>query len=108
MTDDEPTTPTTSPPADTQSIKKKVPPRKKYKKDQPDGMKVHGRGTIAIQDLCADLKINASSARYKLRQAGIKKSLYGGYEWERNSPEYKQVRKLQTDRSRLVSIRRIA
>jgi hypothetical protein len=67
--------------------------RKKRKKDQV-GMKLHTRPTVSIQELCAELQINATGARQKLRNAGIPKSLYGIYEWQQGSPEYKKVRKL--------------
>jgi hypothetical protein len=47
-----------------------------------------------IQELCAQLKINCTTACKKLRDAGEEKSLYGSWEWMKNSPEYKRVRKL--------------
>jgi hypothetical protein len=92
MIDDtpEPTTPTTIPPVDAIATPEL---RKKRKKDQV-GMKLHTRPTVTIQELCADLKVNCTVARKKLRDAGEKKSLYGVWEWMKNSPEYKRVRKL--------------
>jgi hypothetical protein len=82
-------TPTTSPPVGD------APEKKKVKKDVP-GFRLDKRATVTIQELCADLKINCTVARKKLREAGIQKCPYGNYEWEKSSPEYKKVRKLLT------------
>jgi hypothetical protein len=99
MIDDmpEPTTPTTTPtPTTPPPVGDAIPTpelRKKRKKDQV-GMKLHTRPTVSIQELCADLKVNCTVARKKLRDAGIPKSLCGIYEWQKGTPEYKKVRKL--------------
>jgi hypothetical protein len=90
-----PTDPTTIPPVgNAPAPKKKIAPKKKVK-DRP-GMRLDTRGTVTIQELCADLKINCTSARRTLRDNAIEKSLYGNYEWDKGSPEYKRVRKLLT------------
>jgi hypothetical protein len=96
MIDDtpEPTTPTTTSPTPTPPpVRKAHAPKKK--KDTP-GMRLDKRPTVTIQELCAEIGVNCTVARKKMRDAGEKKSLYGVWEWMRNSPEYKKVRKLLT------------
>jgi hypothetical protein len=80
--DDTPTMPPTTdqptpPVSDAPALKKKP-----KDKDLP-GMRLHTRATISRQELCASLKIDCTTARRKLRNAGEKPSLYGTWEFER-------------------------
>jgi hypothetical protein len=88
MTDDNPTTPESTPPADPIATPEL---RKKRRRDQV-GMKLHTRPTVSIQQLCAELKMDCTVARKKLRNAGEKPSLYGTWEFERS--DLKRVKKL--------------
>jgi hypothetical protein len=98
MTDTDPTMPTDQPPtkspvSDAPAPKKTAP--KKKVKDSP-GLRLDKRGTVTIQELARDLQINCTTARLKLRKAGLEKSLHGAWEWDKGSPEYKRVKKLLT------------
>jgi hypothetical protein len=69
------------------------PVGRKKKKDVP-GVRFDKRDTVTVQELSAQLKINAATARKKLREAGESLSVWGTWEWIKGSPKLKQVTKL--------------